>query len=76
MPRQAIINADDFGLSLSENALILRAFEIGVISSATAMAKMQGFSSTKAHPRQRGTTIDGLTQAALLRLPDVGIHPG
>lgn len=43
MPRQVIVNADDFGLSLSENALILRAFEMGVISSATAMANMPGF---------------------------------
>ncbi|WP_434606708.1 ChbG/HpnK family deacetylase [Pseudomonas sp. D2-30] len=43
MPRQVIINADDFGLSLSENELILRAFEAGVISSATAMANMPAF---------------------------------
>ena len=43
MPHRVIINADDFGLSLSENALILRAFEAGVISSATAMANMPGF---------------------------------
>lgn len=43
MPRQTIINADDFGLSASENELILRAFEAGIISSATAMANMPGF---------------------------------
>lgn len=43
MPRQVIVNADDFGLSHSENDLILRAFEAGVISSATAMANMPGF---------------------------------
>ncbi|WHS62362.1 ChbG/HpnK family deacetylase [Pseudomonas sp. G2-4] len=43
MPRQVIVNADDFGLSLSENELILRAFEAGVISSATAMANMPAF---------------------------------
>ncbi|WP_434673960.1 ChbG/HpnK family deacetylase [Pseudomonas sp. R1-15] len=43
MPRQVIVNADDFGLSLDENDLILRAFEAGVISSATAMANMPGF---------------------------------
>lgn len=43
MPRQVIVNADDFGLSLDENELILRAFEAGVISSATAMANMPGF---------------------------------
>jgi len=43
MPRQVIVNADDFGLTDSENALVLRAFEAGVISSATAMANMPGF---------------------------------
>ncbi|CAH0204509.1 ChbG/HpnK family deacetylase [Pseudomonas brassicacearum] len=43
MPRQVIVNADDFGLNFSENALILLAFETGVISSATAMANMPGF---------------------------------
>lgn len=43
MPRQVIINADDFGLDSSENKLILRAFEAGVISSATAMANMPAF---------------------------------
>ncbi|WP_434562446.1 ChbG/HpnK family deacetylase [Pseudomonas sp. Z4-20] len=43
MPRQVIVNADDFGLSFSENELILRAFEAGVISSATAMANMPAF---------------------------------
>ena len=43
MPRQVIINADDFGLCYSENATIVRAFEAGVISSATVMANMPGF---------------------------------
>lgn len=43
MPRQVIVNADDFGLNRSENAVILRAFETGVISSATAMANMPAF---------------------------------
>ena len=43
MPRQVIVNADDFGLDLNENSLILRAFEAGVISSATAMANMPAF---------------------------------
>nr|BFE95654.1 hypothetical protein GCM10020185_61900 [Pseudomonas brassicacearum subsp. brassicacearum] len=52
MPRQVIVNADDFGLSLSENALILRAFETGVISSATAMANMPGFEQACEMARQ------------------------
>ncbi|MBK5300731.1 MULTISPECIES: ChbG/HpnK family deacetylase [Gammaproteobacteria] len=43
MPRQVIVNADDFGLSSSENAVILGAFKAGVISSATAMANMPAF---------------------------------
>ncbi|WP_053180611.1 ChbG/HpnK family deacetylase [Pseudomonas kilonensis] len=52
MPRQVIVNADDFGLSLSENALILRAFETGVISSATVMANMPGFDQACEMARQ------------------------
>ncbi|MCM2463825.1 ChbG/HpnK family deacetylase [Pseudomonas sp. CG7] len=52
MPRRAIINADDFGLSLSANALILRAFETGVISSASAMANMPGFEQACEWARQ------------------------
>jgi len=43
MLRQVIINADDFGLCANENAIILRAFEAGLISSATIMANTQGF---------------------------------
>ena len=43
MPRQVIVNADDFGLSANENAVILGAFQAGVISSATAMANMPAF---------------------------------
>jgi predicted glycoside hydrolase/deacetylase ChbG (UPF0249 family) len=43
MPRQVIVNADDFGLSACENAVILGAFQAGVISSATAMANMPAF---------------------------------
>ena len=38
MPRQVIVNADDFGLSACENAVILGAFQAGLISSATAIA--------------------------------------
>lgn len=45
MPRQVIVNADDFGLSLNENAVILRAFQAGVISSATVMANMPAFAA-------------------------------
>ncbi|MCF4994842.1 ChbG/HpnK family deacetylase [Pseudomonas syringae] len=43
MPRQVIVNADDFGLSANENAVILGAFQAGVISSATLMANMPAF---------------------------------
>lgn len=43
MPRQVIVNADDFGLSACENAVILGAFQAGIISSATAMANMPAF---------------------------------
>jgi predicted glycoside hydrolase/deacetylase ChbG (UPF0249 family) len=43
MPRQVIVNADDFGRSACENAVILGAFQAGIISSATAMANMPAF---------------------------------
>ena len=43
MPHQVIVNADDFGLSCSANAVILRAFQTGMISSATIMANMPAF---------------------------------
>ena len=52
MPRQVIINADDFGLSPSDNAVILGAFQAGVISSATAMANMPAFEEACALARQ------------------------
>lgn len=45
MPRQVIVNADDFGLDANENAVILGAFQAGVVSSATAMANMPAFSA-------------------------------
>ncbi|MCO7564134.1 ChbG/HpnK family deacetylase [Pseudomonas sp. S 311-6] len=43
MPSQVIVNADDFGLSAHTNAVILHAFQAGLISSATAMANMPAF---------------------------------
>ncbi len=43
MPSQVIVNADDFGLSAHTNAVILRAFQAGLISSATIMANMPAF---------------------------------
>ncbi|MEB0048310.1 MULTISPECIES: ChbG/HpnK family deacetylase [unclassified Pseudomonas] len=43
MPHHVIVNADDFGLSANENAVIFGAFQAGVISSATAMANMPAF---------------------------------
>lgn len=43
MPSQVIVNADDFGLSAPINAVILHAFQAGLISSATLMANMPAF---------------------------------
>ncbi|MDB6445419.1 ChbG/HpnK family deacetylase [Pseudomonas sp. 21TX0197] len=57
MPRQVIINADDFGLCVSENMIIVRAFEAGLISSATIMANMPGFKQAcvlSRRPRLKG----------------------
>ncbi|MDI2144507.1 MULTISPECIES: ChbG/HpnK family deacetylase [unclassified Pseudomonas] len=51
MPRQVIVNADDFGLSPNENAVIFSAFQAGVISSATAMANMPAFEAACAMAR-------------------------
>ncbi|VVM39932.1 Chitooligosaccharide deacetylase ChbG [Pseudomonas fluorescens] len=51
MPRQVIVNADDFGLSPNENTVILGAFQAGVISSATAMANMPAFEAACAMAR-------------------------
>ncbi|MBT2337641.1 MULTISPECIES: ChbG/HpnK family deacetylase [Pseudomonas] len=52
MPHQVIINADDFGLSFSDNAVIQSAFKAGVISSATAMANTPGFEQACEMARQ------------------------
>ena len=57
MPHQVIVNADDFGLSACENAVILGAFQAGIISSATAMANMPAFEAACAlaqHPLLAG----------------------
>ena len=57
MPRQVIVNADDFGLSANENAVIFAAFQAGLISSATAMANMPAFEAACAmarHPSLQG----------------------
>ncbi|SEI56498.1 hypothetical protein SAMN04244572_00870 [Azotobacter beijerinckii] len=43
MPSRVIVNADDFGLDREENAVIVRAFRRGLISSATLMANMPAF---------------------------------
>ncbi|HBC00555.1 MAG TPA: hypothetical protein DC032_08215 [Pseudomonas sp.] len=43
MPSRVIINADDFGLSSSNNHVIVAAFNQGIISSATLMANTPGF---------------------------------
>ncbi|MCG6577495.1 ChbG/HpnK family deacetylase [Pseudomonas sp. AF32] len=52
MPRQVIVNADDFGLCASENAIIVRAFQAGLISSATVMANTPGFEQACVMSRQ------------------------
>ncbi|MEB2652346.1 ChbG/HpnK family deacetylase [Pseudomonas siliginis] len=57
MPRQVIVNADDFGLSANENAVIFAAFQAGLISSATAMANMPAFEAActmARHPTLQG----------------------
>lgn len=51
MPSHVIINADDFGLDAHENAVILQAFQAGLISSATAMANMPAFAQACAMAR-------------------------
>ncbi|AIZ32779.1 carbohydrate deacetylase [Pseudomonas parafulva] len=43
MPLRVIVNADDFGLDDEVNAVIVRAFQTGLISSATLMANMPAF---------------------------------
>lgn len=43
MPCRVIVNADDFGLNSEENAVIVKAFREGVISSTTLMANMPAF---------------------------------
>jgi predicted glycoside hydrolase/deacetylase ChbG (UPF0249 family) len=45
MPHQVIVNADDFGLSGNVNAVILRAFQTRMISSATIMANTPAFAA-------------------------------
>lgn len=52
MPSQVIVNADDFGLNEHTNAVILRAFQCGLISSATAMASMPAFKAACALAQQ------------------------
>ncbi|VVP91409.1 Chitooligosaccharide deacetylase [Pseudomonas fluorescens] len=57
MPRQVIVNADNFGLSACENAVILGAFQAGILSSATVMANMPAFEAACAlarHPLLEG----------------------
>lgn len=57
MPHRVIVNADDFGLSACDNAVILGAFQAGVISSTTAMANMPAFEaacSMARHPLLEG----------------------
>lgn len=53
MSFQVIVNADDFGLNEHVNAVILRAFQSGLISSATVMANMPAFRGACALARQQ-----------------------
>ncbi|MDG9882516.1 ChbG/HpnK family deacetylase [Pseudomonas sp. GD04058] len=53
MSLQVIVNADDFGLDEATNAVILRAFQHGMISSATAMANMPALRNACALARQQ-----------------------
>ena len=65
MPRQVIVNADDFGLSACENAVIVGAFQAGVITSATAMANMPAFEAAcvmARHPMLEGRIGPGWDQ--------------
>jgi predicted glycoside hydrolase/deacetylase ChbG (UPF0249 family) len=52
--RHIIVNADDFGMSPLINRAILRAFEAGLISSATIMANMPGFDQACKFVREHG----------------------
>lgn len=54
MIQRVIINADDFGLSAEENRTIIRAFQQGLISSATLMANMPAFEEACALARKHG----------------------
>lgn len=57
MPSKVIVNADDFGLNAHTNAVILHAFQAGLISSATAMANMPAFAAAcmmAQHPVLKG----------------------
>lgn len=53
MSLQVIVNADDFGLNEPTNAVILRAFQSGLVTSATAMANMPAFRNACALARQQ-----------------------
>ncbi len=54
MPSQVIINADDFGISDSENQVILAALRQGLVSSATLMVNMPGLADACAMIRSEG----------------------
>lgn len=51
--RRVIINADDFGLSAEVNEVILNAFRLGTVSSATLMANMPAFTEACASIAQQ-----------------------
>lgn len=52
--RRVIINADDFGLDAEVNEIILDAFRLGTVSSATLMANMPAFADACTSVVQQG----------------------
>jgi predicted glycoside hydrolase/deacetylase ChbG (UPF0249 family) len=45
----AVVNADDFGLSVSTNEGIVEAYEHGILRSTSLMANGEGFDDAVAH---------------------------
>src|SRR5271170_2411822 len=50
--RRLIVNADDFGLSASVNAAVVRAHREGILTSASLMVNEPGFAEAVALARQ------------------------
>ena len=54
--RAVVINADDLGMSEAVNAAIMRAFEMGLVTSATIMPNMPAFADACAEAERRGVS--------------------